>query len=67
MNIRKNITINLSDDEVKQIIAKYLRKEEYNVTVKDVNFSVGTWLDGYGIIEHEVTYFDGCYIKCYRK
>ena len=45
MNIRKNITINLSDDEVKQIIAKYLRKEEYNVTVKDVNFSVGTWFN----------------------
>lgn len=42
MNIRKNITINLSDDEVKQIIAKYLRKEGYNVTIKDVNFSVET-------------------------
>ena len=63
MNIVKNVVINLSADDVRQIIAEHLQKEGYNVIAKDVKFSVGTRLDGYGVTEHEVAYFDGCYIN----
>ena len=67
MNIKKNITINLSEDEVKQVIADYLIREGYDVTAKDVSLSVGTRSEGYGMAEHDVTYFKGCYINCQEK
>ena len=60
MNIEKKITISLSEDDVKNIVADYLVKEGYKVTSKDVNLSVKTKLEGYGLAEHQVTYFDGC-------
>lgn len=67
MNIKKNITINLSEDDVKQIIADYLTREGYDVTAKDVSLSVGSRIEGHGIAEHEVNYFKGAYINCVEK
>lgn len=67
MNIKKNITINLSEEEVKQIIAEYLYNEGYKVRADDVTLSVGSRLEGYGMAEHEVHYFKGAYINCKDK
>lgn len=67
MNIKKSITINLSGEEVKQIIAEYLYNEGYKVCADDVALSVGSRLEGYGMAEHEVRYFEGAYINCKEK
>ena len=60
MDISKNITINLSKEDIAQMIVEYLQKEGYQATVKDVIFLAGTRLEGYGLMEHSVSYFDGC-------
>lgn len=60
MDILRNITINLSKEDISQMIVDYLEKEGYQVTTKDIVFSVGTRIEGYGLTEHPVSYFDGC-------
>lgn len=67
MEIKKNITINLSEDDVKQVIADYLKREGYDVTVNDVSLLVGSRLEGYGMAEHSVNYFKGAYVNCKEK
>lgn len=60
MNITKDITINISPEDVAQLIVDYLLKEGYETAVKDVNFLVGTKCEGYGMAEHYIDYFKGC-------
>ena len=67
MEIKKNITINLSENDVKEIIADYLKREGYDVTVNDVTLSIGSRCEGYGDAEHEVVYFKGAYVNCKEK
>lgn len=67
MKIEKNIEIKLSPEDCKKIIANYLTKEGYNVTPENINFDVSTQLEGYGTMEHEVTKFRGCSIRCKEK
>lgn len=67
MNIKKNITIELSEEDVKNIIADYLNNDGYNVTADDVVLSVDSKLEGYGPMEHIVNYFKGASIKCKEK
>ena len=67
MEIKKNITIELSENDVKEIITDYLKREGYGVTVDNVSFSVGSRLEGYGYGEHEVSYFKAAYVKCKEK
>ena len=67
MEIKKNITIELSEKDVKEIIADYLQKEGYRVVSEDVKLSVGQKLEGYMMDEHYVSYFEGAFIKCKEK
>ena len=67
MKIDRNITIHLSEDEVKEIIAKHLQEEGYEVKVEDVTLSVGTKLVGFGMGEHSETYFQGASACCKNK
>ena len=67
MQIKKNITIELSEKDVKEIIADYLNKEGYKITVDDVSLSVGSRIEGYGMGEYEVNYFKAAYIKFKEK
>lgn len=67
MEIKKNITIELSENDVKDIIVDYLKREGYAVTAKDVRLSVGQKLEGYMMDEHYVTYFEGAFVKCKEK
>lgn len=67
MQIKKNITIELSEKDVKEIISDYLNKEGYKVSVDDINFSVGSRIEGYGLNEMEVKCFKAAYIKCKEK
>ena len=67
MEIKKNITIKLSENDVKEIIADFLKRDGYNVTVDDVSFSVGTRCEGFGTAEHYVSCFNGAFVKCKEK
>lgn len=64
MEIKKIITIELSEKDVKEIIADYLIKDGYPVTADDVTLSSGSRIEGYGLDEHEVNYFKAAYVKC---
>lgn len=63
MKINKEITITLGEDDVKEIIADYLRKEDYYVTAKDVELNVGVECRGYGPMEHDEVVFRNCTVK----
>lgn len=63
MNIKTNIKIELSPDDIKEIIICYLKNEGYDFSVDDVVFSAGTRYEGYGMAEHPVSYFDGACVK----
>lgn len=63
MNINKNITINLSEDDVKEIIADYCNKNGYKVKTDDVTLSIGGRCVGYGPAERMQYYFAGAKVK----
>lgn len=64
MNISKNITIHLTEDDVKEIIAEYIKNQNgYSVTADNVTLRVGTECRGYGMAEHDVTVFKGCDVE----
>lgn len=67
MEIKKNITIELSENDVKEIIASYLKNEGYIITSDNVNLSVGLRTKGFGMGEYEETYFKAAYVKCKEK
>lgn len=67
MEIKKNITINLSEDDVKQIIVEYVKREGYEVSIKDVHLSIGSRIEGFGMAERPVYYFKGCNVSCKEK
>lgn len=64
MDIKKNITITLSEEDVKEIISDYLNHNGYEVRKDNVTLSVGSRLEGYGMAEHPVCYFQCASIKC---
>ena len=67
MEIKKSITINLSEDDLRKIVADYLQKDGYKVEEKDVDFLIRYRCEGYGMMEHEVSYLKGCNVKCLVK
>lgn len=67
MEIKKNITIELSESDVKEIIASYLKNEGYAVTSDNVNLSIGLRIKGFGMGEYEEAYFKAVYVKCKEK
>lgn len=60
MNIENKITITLSETDVKEIVAEYLTKQGYNVTINNVSLNVGIDWVGYGMDEHQVARFKEC-------
>lgn len=63
MDIKKNITLSLSIDDIKNIITDYLKREGHDVNVEDITFVLGVKSEGYGLAEHDVIYFDRCDVK----
>lgn len=67
MLIKKNITIELSASDVKQIIVDYLNKDGYDITESNVDLRVGQHLVGCRNDEHYEPYFKGVFVKCKEK
>ncbi len=63
LHIEKRMTMHLSEEDVKKIVAEYLSRKGYKVLADDVKLSVGTRLEGYGPMEHNVTYFKECSVE----
>ena len=63
LHIEKRMTMHLSEEDVKKIVAEYLTRKGYNVVPADVTLSVGTKFTGYGKAEHEVTCFKECSVE----
>ena len=59
MDIKKNITIELSDLDLKEIIVEYLKQKGHNVCPKDIKFLYGSKLEGFGMNQHSVEHFEG--------
>lgn len=64
MEVKKNITIELLERDVQEIIANYLQENGYKVSSDDVMFSITSKTEGHYTNEHTVHYFKGVYIKC---
>lgn len=64
MDIKKNITITLSEEDVKEVISDYLNRNGYEVKKDNVTLNVGSRLEGYGMGEHQVHYFQCASVKC---
>jgi hypothetical protein len=60
MEIKKKITISLSENDVKAIVAEYLTKNGYKVKVEDITLDVGNEWIGYGRDEHQEPRFREC-------
>lgn len=61
MNISNNLTIHLTEDDVKEIIAEHIKNRNgFSVTKDNVTLRVGTECRGYGMHEYGVTVFRGC-------
>lgn len=67
MDIKKNITINLSSDDVRQIISDYLTKDGYSVNSDDIEFDIEEECHGYGAGEHYEYVFEGCSVRGKKK
>jgi hypothetical protein len=65
MDMNYDITIKLSPEELKNIIAEYVSKETGRKIENDnINFLVVHDCVGYGMNEHYETIFKGCEIDC---
>lgn len=60
MDIKSKITITLTPEDVKGIIAEYLTHKGYEVSPNNVELFTGTRWEGYGYGEHMVHYFEKC-------
>lgn len=60
MNLKTKITITLSEDDVKEIVADYLTKNGYSATPNDVKLVCTNKWVGYGMDEHTEPAFKEC-------
>lgn len=60
MDVEKKITITLSENDVKEIVSKYLTNSGYDVPPENVKLVVSNKWVGYGMSEHQQPYFKEC-------
>ena len=60
MNIKKKLTISLTESDVKEIIVDYVNSQGFKATKADVNLVVGTEWCGYGLGEYQAPVFKEC-------
>ena len=65
MKILNNITIEITQEDLKEIISDYISKQGYKT--ENITFSYGSRFEGYGMTEREVPYFDGCTVKAKKE
>lgn len=63
MNIIKKLTISLSEQEVKEIVADYVVSQGFKVTTDDVKLVVTNEWHGYGLGEYQAPRFKECTVS----
>lgn len=63
MDIKHNMTLTFKSDEVKNIIIEYLEREGFITSNYNISFDIKRQIEGYGMMEHEVTEFQGITVK----
>ena len=64
MNIEQCISIDLSEQDLKEIVLDFVRKHGYETDIKNIKFDVCTTTRGYGPGEYQETVLRGCKVKC---
>ena len=64
MNVTRTITVNLTKEEVAEIIKNHLNKEGFAVDAENIVFELSSKWCGYGMDEHKVEEFSGCSVTC---
>lgn len=60
MKINKRLTISLTENDVKEIIADYIVQQGFKVTTEDVKLVVTSEWRGYGMGEYQSPCFKEC-------
>jgi hypothetical protein len=60
MQIKKKLTISLTESDVKEIITDYIVSQGFKATKNDVKLVVGTEWHGYGMGEYQAPVFKEC-------
>lgn len=60
MKFNKKLTITLTEQDVKEIVADYIVSQGFKVTPEDVELIVSTESRGYGMGEYQTTVFKEC-------
>lgn len=63
MKAKRNISIEISENELKEIVAKHVESKGYKVSSENVTFRVSRHLEGFGMTEHPVMSFDSCIVN----
>ena len=63
MQIKKKLTISLTESDVKEIIADYVIQQGFKATKDDVNLVVGNEWHGYGMGEYQSPVFKECTVN----
>lgn len=63
MNIKKKLTVSLSEAEVKEIVADYVTQQGFKATKADVKLVVTTEWHGYGMGEYQTSVFKECTVE----
>lgn len=66
MKIDANITLELTPQDISDIIKEYIEKQGYTCKGK-IEFDVSTQYEGYGTAESPVTRFRGATVKVEKK
>lgn len=64
MEITCTKTFHLSEENVKDIIAMHFKKQGYNVSIDNIKLKICSRCVGYGLAEHDETYFEGATVTC---
>ena len=64
MEVVRTVTVNISPDELEDIVKEYLKREGFEPNDAKIDFKVSSHIEGYGYGEHEVKTFDGCNVVC---
>lgn len=67
MELTRKIIVDLSPDELTEIVKDFLAKEGFEVVENGVDFNASSRIEGYGMGEHQVIKFNGCRVVCNMK
>lgn len=62
MTVTRNVVIELTGDDLKQIIADFLKKDGYYVPINKIEWDIGTKLEGEDPCDVVIPYVRGCTI-----